>query len=392
LESPLKIKRSGGGSNSELTASPHIKVVMEKTKSTPPSSGKMGAVKRKTVSVSAERLIVMEPLRPGVPLPLVFSPDYPGVDITEWAQRNRESIDAWLFKHGAILFRDWRMNSVDEFERLATAVAGGDLMDYSYRSTPRSAVSGKIFTSTEYPADQSIPLHNEMAYSRAWPMKIWFHCVKAAEVGGETPIADSRNVFARIDPRVRERFMRKKVLYVRNYGGGLDLSWQNVFQTTSRSEVESFCLGAGIEFEWGSGDRLRTRQVCQAVARHPRTGEMVWFNQAHLFHVSNLTPEMRDRFLAEFKGEELARNAYYGDGSPIEPSDLEEIRQAYLQETIIFPWREGDILMLDNMLTAHGRKPFTGSRKVVVAMAGAFSSQDFQLEAPDTSEVMEEGQ
>ncbi len=349
---------------------------MQKTKSTAPGLGKMGAVKRKTVSVSTERLIVMEPLRPGVSLPLVISPAYPGVDIIEWAQRNPESIDMWLLKHGAILFRDWRMNSVDEFERFAAAVAGEDLMDYSYRSTPRSAVSGKIFTSTEYPADQSIPLHNEMAYSRVWPMKIWFHCVKAAEVGGETPIADSREVFARIDPRVREQFMRKQVLYVRNYGGGLDLSWQNVFQTTSRSEVEAFCLRAGIEFEWRGGDRLRTRQVCQAVARHPRTGEMVWFNQAHLFHVSSLTPEMRDLFLAEFKEEELARNVYYGDGSSIEPSALEAIRQAYRQETVTFPWQSGDILMLDNMLAAHGRTPFAGSRKVIVAMAESFASQD----------------
>jgi alpha-ketoglutarate-dependent taurine dioxygenase len=361
---------------------------MQKTKSTAPGLGKMGTVKRKTVSVSAERLIVMEPLMPGVLLPLVISPAYSGIDITEWAQRNCESIDAWLLKHGAILFRGWRMTSVDEFERFATTLAGGDLMDYSYRSTPRSAVSGKIFTSTEYPADQSIPLHNEMAYSRAWPMKIWFHCVKAAEVGGETPIADSRNVFARIDPRVRERFMRKNVLYVRNYGGGLDLSWQNVFQTTNRSEVEAFCLGAGIEFEWRSGDRLRTSQVCQAVARHPRTGEMVWFNQAHLFHVSNLAPEMRDRFLAEFKEEELARNAYYGDGSSIEPSALEEIRQVYRQEAVTFQWQSGDILMLDNMLAAHGRTPFTGSRMVVVAMAMAFSGQDLQF---DADEVIEQG-
>jgi alpha-ketoglutarate-dependent taurine dioxygenase len=350
---------------------------MQETKPTAPGLGKMGVIRRKTISVSSDSLIETELLTPGVQLPLVIHPAVAGINLTEWAQRNREFIEARLIEHGGILFRDWRMPSVDEFERFAVASAGEDLMDYSYRSTPRSAVSGKIYTSTEYPADQSIPLHNEMAYSRAWPMNIWFHCVKAAEQGGETPIADSRRVFARIDPQVRERFMRNKVLYVRNYGGGLDLSWQNVFQTASKLEVEAFCREAGIEFEWRDGDRLRTRQVCQAVARHPKTGEMVWFNQAHLFHVSNLSPEIRDRFLAEFKEEDLARNAYYGDSSPIEPSALEEIRRAYQQETIIFPWQEGDILMLDNMLAAHGRNPFTGSRKIVVAMAGAFSSQDF---------------
>ena len=339
--------------------------------------GRIGAARRKSVSVSSENLIATELLQPGRQLPLVIRPAIAGVNLIAWAQDNREFIETQLLKHGGILFRDWLVRSIDEFEHFARVAAGEELMDYSYRSTPRSGVSGKIYTSTEYPADQSIPLHNEMAYSRTWPTKIWFHCVKAAEQGGETPIADSRRVFTCIDPLVRERFMQKKILYVRNYGNGLDLSWQNVFQTTSRNEAEEFCHRAGIEFEWGDGDRLRTRQVCQAVATHPKTGEMVWFNQAHLFHVSNLNPEIRDRFLAEFKEEDLARNTYYGDGSPIEPSALEEIRQAYQKETVIFPWQEGDILMLDNMLAAHGRTPFTGSRKIVVAMAGAFSSQDF---------------
>ncbi|MGE0127964.1 MAG: TauD/TfdA family dioxygenase [Blastocatellales bacterium] len=356
---------------------------MHETKSTPLGLGKMGAVKRKTVSVSSESLIETELLKPGVQLPLVIRPAVAGINIIEWAQGNREFIEARLLTHGGILLRGWQTSSVDEFERFAIAAAGEALMDYSYRSTPRSAVSGKIYTSTEYPADQSIPLHNEMAYSRAWPMKIWFYCVKAAEQGGETPIADSRRVFARIDPQVRGRFIQKDVLYVRNYGSGLDLSWQNVFQTTNKAEVEAFCRSAGIEFEWRDRDRLRTRQVCQSAARHPKTGEMVWFNQAHLFHVSSLAPEIRDRFLAEFKEEDLARNAYYGDGTPIEPAALEEIRRAYEQETIIFPWHEGDILMLDNMLAAHARTPFTGSRKIVVAMAGACGSQDVQPEAPE---------
>jgi alpha-ketoglutarate-dependent taurine dioxygenase len=269
------------------------------------------------------------------------------------------------------------VKSVAEFEQFARAAGGEELIDYTYRSTPRTQVSGKVFTSTEYPADQFIPLHNEMAYSRTWPMKIWFHCVIATEQGGETPIADSRRVYERIDPRIVERFRQKKVMYVRNYTSGLDLSWQNVFQTASKSEVEEFCRHAGIEVKWENGDHLRTRQVCQAVAEHPQTGDMVWFNQAHLFHVSSLEPALREKFLSEFKEQDLARNAYYGDGSPMELSALEEIREAYRQETISFPWQVGDILMLDNMLAAHGRTPFVGSRKIVVAMAKAFSGQDF---------------
>lgn len=309
------------------------------------------------------------------PLPLLVEPLESGVDLTIWAAHNRALIETNLLKYGGILFRNFEVKSIGVFENFIRAISG-KLLDYSYRSTPRSHVSGKIFTSTEYPADQSIPFHNEMSYSRSWPMKIWFFSVKSADQGGETPIADSRNVFNRIDPAIRARFAEKRVMYVRNYGEGIDLSWQNVFQTTVQAEVEAFCRSTGIEFEWKGKDRLRTRQVCQAVAAHPKTGEMVWFNQAHLFHISSLPPLIREFLLAEFSKDGVPRNTYYGDGSPIEDGVLDEIRAAYEQESIIFPWQEGDILMLDNMLTAHGRRPFAGSRKVVVGMAEPFDGMD----------------
>lgn len=343
-----------------------------------PSIKKIGAFKRrKSVSISEESLIKTSLLQPESLLPLVVQPNIEGLSLITWVESHRDFVESHLLKHGGILFRNWNVKTIDEFEQFTRAAAGEELLDYTYRSTPRSAVSGKVFSSTEYPADQTIPLHNEMAYTRTWPMRIWFYCVKAADEGGMTPIADSRRIYDRLDPEIRERFAEKKVLYVRNYGGGLDLPWQNVFQTSDKAEVEEFCRKNGIEFEWKSDDRLRTRQVCQGVAKHPQTGEMVWFNQAHLFHVSNLQPEVRDRFLAEFAVEDLPRNTYYGDGSPIEIPVLDEIRRVMDEETIAFPWEEGDVMMLDNMLAAHGRTPFVGTRKIVVAMAGAFSSEDF---------------
>lgn len=117
--------------------------------------------------------------------------------------------------------------------------------------------------------------------------------------------------------------------------------------------------------------RTAFAQICQASARHPRTGEEVWFNQAHLFHVSSLGPDMRDSLLAEFGEANLPRNSYYGDGTRIEDSVLDEIRGVYREEEVAFAWQQADILMLDNMLAAHGRRPFKGPRKVVVGMAEA---------------------
>jgi alpha-ketoglutarate-dependent taurine dioxygenase len=337
------------------------------------NSIKLKAARRKAVSLSEEKLVNTDLIKPGQLLPLVIQPAVEGLNLIAWAASHREWIETYLLKHGGILFRNFNLKGTNEFEQFIQTISG-TLLDYSYRSTPRSQVSGKIYTSTEYPATQFIPLHNEMAYSLNWPMKIWFFCMKSAERGGETPIADSRKVFQSIHPKIKEQFIQKQVLYVRNYSDTLDLNWQNVFQTANKSEVENYCRKAGIEFEWKEGDRLTTRQVCQAVATHPKTGEQVWFNQAHLFHVSSLEPEVRQTLLSSLKEEELPRNTYYGDGSPIEPSVLDEIREIYQQEAVIFPWQEGDVLMLDNMLAAHGRTPFVGSRKVVVGMAESFGN------------------
>ncbi len=334
----------------------------------------LGAVRRKTVTAARE-YVRSEPLLATGPLPLKIEPAVDGVDLTNWAASHRERLEKDLLEYGGILFRGFSISSVEAFEEFVRTV-GGPLLDYTYRSTPRSEVSGKIYTSTEYPQDRWIPLHNEMAYSRQWPMKIAFFSVQVAETGGQTPIANSRRIYQRIDPTVRQRFSERGVLYVRNYGDALDLPWQTVFQTSDRGEVEAFCRQADIELEWRSGDRLRTRQVCPAVAHHPVTGDPLWFNQAHLFHVTSLGAEVADSLLATLGEEDLPRNTYYGDGRPLEPEALEEIRTVCREESVLFPWQPWDILLLDNMLTAHGRAPFTGSRKVVVGMAEAQSHAD----------------
>ena len=318
--------------------------------------------------VTTGELVRIEPLNPGMQLPLLVAPEVKGLNLAQWARASREIIAAHLSRYGGILFRGFEVNSSADFEQLIIAVAG-DSLEYRERSSPRSRVGRNIYTSTDYPSSQSIFVHNENSYQQSWPLMIFFFCETPAEAGGETPIADCRNVLQRISPTIRERFERKGWMYVRNFGDGFGLDWQTVFQTSDRSVVEQHCRKNGILAEWREGNRLRTRAVRPVVVKHPRTGEDVWFNHATFFHVTTLEPGIRQMLVAEFSEDELPSNTFYGDGSPIECSVLEELREAYRQEMVTFPWRKGDVLLLDNMLAAHGRAPYVGARKILVGMA-----------------------
>jgi alpha-ketoglutarate-dependent taurine dioxygenase len=314
-------------------------------------------------------------LEPGATLPLVVRPSGVEVDAAAWAAGHRQFIEAQLLRSGGLLFRGFRVGTPVEFEQFSSAVAPG-LLEYGERSSPRTQVSPNVYTSTDYPADQSIFLHNENSYQRVFPQKIFFCCFTPAAKGGETPIADCRKIFARLSPKIRERFIEKKWMYVRNFGDGFGLPWQTVFQTEDREVVERECRRKGIRVEWKDGNRLRVSTVLPAVVRHPRSGDLCWFNHATFFHVTTLDAVLREVLLEEFAEADLPTNTYYGDGSAIEPAVLDELREAYRQETVSFPWQSGDVLLLDNMLTAHGRAPYSGPRKVLVAMSEPTSRDD----------------
>ncbi|MBU0915960.1 TauD/TfdA family dioxygenase [Aquabacterium parvum] len=302
----------------------------------------------------------------GSVLPTLFTPQVVGERLMDAWPRLSPLIETALAHVGGVLLRGFDVASVEAFRAFAAAF-GHPLLSYEFGSTPRTDVGGGVYTSTEYPAHQSIPLHNEQAYTREWPMRIWFHCVTASPEGGETPIADSRAIYRRMPDHILRRF-EPGVRYVRNYGE-FDVPWERVFNTERRAEVEAYCRRNGIQFEWDSDGGLRTEQLCQAVEKHPVTGEMVWFNQAHLFHSSNLPAEVRDS-LVELLGEDhLPRDTRFADGSPMPDALLDEVRAVLDAETVSFRWEAGDVLMLDNMLVAHARSPFKGPRKVVVAMA-----------------------
>ncbi|MFI9722923.1 TauD/TfdA family dioxygenase [Streptomyces sp. NPDC052396] len=302
---------------------------------------------------------------PGLPLEAAATRE--GVDPAEWARTHPDTVDGWLHRYGAVLFRG-ACTGLDTFGEAVQALAGTPEA-YVERSTPRTELGHRLYSATDHPADQAIALHNENSYQLGFPARLVFGCLTPARTGGATPLADTRRVLARLEPSVVAAFAERGVLYQRNYGDGLGVRWQDAFGTADKAAVAAYCAARGIDVIWKPDGGLRTTQVRPALAVHPVTGERVWFNHAAFFHISGHPPAFREALLAQFAERDLPSNTYYGDGSPIEPSVLEHLRAAYAAERVARPWQTGDVLLVDNLLAAHGREPFTGERRVVVGMA-----------------------
>jgi alpha-ketoglutarate-dependent taurine dioxygenase len=305
--------------------------------------------------------------------PLVIEPaSHPYRNVESIRQYSQE-VRSLLLEHGALLFRGFAVTEVADFDRFVDSLEMPRL-EYLYRSTPRTSVGSRVFTATEYPPPLEIPLHNENAYQREWPLKLALCCLQPAATGGETPIADLGRITAAIGDSLLDEFERRGVRYIRHYRPHVDVPWQTVFQTDDKAQVARYCTDHGIEHEWLDAQTLRTSQVCQGVARHPQSKVRYFFNQAHLFHVSSLGPAASS--LVKMYGNRLPRHACFGDGVEIPPQDLERVRDAFRREALVFAWQQGDVMLVDNMQFAHGRKPFSGPRKVVVALLESHSNED----------------
>ena len=238
-------------------------------------------------------------------IPLIVTPRRP-LALLDFAEEYAQSLELALVEHGAMLFRGFAVSGEGVLAALFAKLWTPPL-PYIYRSTPRTDLGKGVYTATEYPASQELPMHSENAYQRSWPMRLGFHSVLPAASGGQTPLADVARVTAHIGTELVAEFRERQVSYSRNYFDFIDLPWQTVFQTQSREEVETFCRDHEIDFEW-TLDGLRTRQICQGTAIHPTTKRELWFNQAQLFHVSSLSPEIAANMIEIFGVDGLPRN------------------------------------------------------------------------------------
>lgn len=291
----------------------------------------------------------------------------PGTELIAWMSDHMDAIKAGLSDKGLVLLRGFDTEKASTLREVLGLFGTEPLTDARW-STPRSAVGNGVFTSTEYPAEQRILLHSEMSYSRTWARILLFQCKIAAQTGGATTIANLQAVSDELGDVVNE-FHEREVMYLRTFRKGLDIPWQDAFGTEDRDEILEIGKRSGLEVEWKADGTLHTVQQAQGAVEGPQGP--LWFNQAHLFHPSQLPAATRKTLVSMFGEGGLPRAAIFGDGGSIPDETIERILEVLKKNTRSIDWQSGDVSIIDNMRWMHGRSPYTGNRKVLAAMGRA---------------------
>ncbi|GGW80766.1 protein AmbC [Streptomyces lucensis JCM 4490] len=311
------------------------------------------------------------------PLDVTLRPDRPATldvdppdDVPRWAAECREALRAQVAEHGALLVRGLGLRDADQVGAAFARLAGGSgLMAEREAFAPREAHAEGLYSSTAWPANQPMCMHHELSYRLEVPGLMLFACLTAPGQGGATAVADAEQVLRALPTGLTERFEREGWLLTRSYNDEIGASLAESFGTDDRAEIERYCRAHAIDFTWRPDGSLRTEQRRSAVVRHPLTGRRCWFNQIAFLNEWTLAPEVREYLVDEYGEDGLPFNTRYGDGSPIGEDVVQVLNGTYEEHTRREPWQAGDLLLVDNIRTAHSREPYTGDRQVLVGMA-----------------------
>lgn len=318
---------------------------------------------------------------PGHPVTLVVPDTDVLGDVCQWLAENRTRIGAALHKHGALYMHGLPVNSTDDFAQVRDALVR-QRASYKEQATPRSHFGAEVYSSTDLPPSQAIRPHNENSYTLTFPGILVFGCLTAPETGGATPVTDVRSVLHQIPPGLLGRFRETGWALTRNYADHLGLAWTTAFATDDRKVVSEYCDEHLIAHEWQGDGHLKTVQRRSAIITHPVSGQEVWFNHAVFWSEWSLDPDVREVLSDELGAGNLPFTTSFGDGEPISESDIGLIDESYQRATVRESWKPGDVMIVDNILAAHGRESFRGSRKIAVAMGDPVDLADCHPTVP----------
>ena len=309
----------------------------------------------------------------GEPFPLAFACQDAAIDLpatTDFVRGWRDDLLKAAARHGAVLFRGFPLRTAADFDAF---VAAFDLPNFPYDESLSNAVrvikTPRVFTANEAPPSVTIFLHHEMAQTPIYPSRLFFFCEEPAAEGGATPLCRSDVLWERLareQPAFAKGCESKGLRYSNvmpsenDPTSGMGRGWQSTLRAATREQAESRLSSLGYSWQWLEGGNLRaTTPVLPAVRELP-DGRKTFFNQ----------------LIAAFSGWKDARNdpakaITFGDGTPLDPGAVQTALRLGEELSFDVPWQRGDVALVDNFVTMHGRRTFSGTRKVLASLIAA---------------------
>ena len=288
-------------------------------------------------------------------------------DFFDFIEINCSTIEELTLSHGAVLLRGLPLTTPDDFD---SAIQRFYWENFTYEDSLSNAVrvvhSPRVFSANEAPPETTIFLHHEMAQTPLFPSKLFFFCQKAANKGGSTPICRSDHLWELIQEELpafsvncRERGLKYTNVMPaeEDLKSGMGRTWQSTLSVDSPKEAEFRLNELGYTWEWLNGNELKVTTPVLPAIRKLHDGRYSFFNQ----------------LIAAFKGWKDARNdpsksITFGDGSIINPYDISKVSDLADAITFDLQWEDGDLAIIDNFLCMHGRRSYTGTRKVLASL------------------------
>jgi hypothetical protein len=287
----------------------------------------------------------------------------------EWLQRSRQSLRGTLRRGGAVLLRGLPVESPAEVAAVREAISGQP-------ASPREPFAGRdylghgVYSDVHWPPDRMLCPQHEQSYRLEFPQLVLLACLRPAETGGEALLADGREVLARLPAPLAGRLHHHGWIMIRNFRDRFGVPWREAFDVADRDSLEAKLSQELIRYRWGGDGSLWTARRRSAVVHHPVDGRPCWFNHAAFFNEWGLSldPAEREVLHEAFGPSGLTLNTRIGNGEPFTPDEVAAIEKVYDELSVPVGLGRGDLLLLDNIAVAHGRRPYTGEREVAVAM------------------------
>jgi len=283
-----------------------------------------------------------------------------------WIATRREQFCRQVEHCGALLFRGFPLTTAQHFDSFVGAFG---LPGFAYEDSLSNAVrvnkTPRVFTANEAPPTAHILFHHEMAQTPLFPSKLFFFCENPPDTGGATPLCRSDDLWEellKVCSEFAQTCQQKGLRYSHvmpnenDFASGMGRSWRSTLKAQTPEQAEARLAALKYSYEWIGNDALRaTTPVLRAVWDLP-SGRKSFFNQLIAF------------YSAGKPNADACKSVTFGDGSEIPHGPVMIASELADRLAFDLDWQRGDVVLIDNFICMHGRRPYTGVRKVLASL------------------------